>query len=79
MKRHFTLNDLFLYYYNELPEEEVQAFESHLKFDQILQDAYQQLKEIGSLLDSQKAKPSDASIRLILDYNRQNSNELEAI
>lgn len=79
MKRHFTLNDLFLYYYNELPEDEVQAFESHLKFDSILQEAYHALIETSKLLDTQKAKPSDASIRLILDYNRQNSSELEAI
>ena len=79
MNRNFTLNDLFLYYYNELPQDEVQAFKLQLQFDSNLQDAYQSLQETARMLNSIKEKPSDASIRLILDYNRKNSSELEAI
>tara|TARA_B110000037_G_C16972675_1_gene445707 strand:+ start:93 stop:332 length:240 start_codon:yes stop_codon:yes gene_type:complete len=79
MKRNFTLDDLFLYHYNELAPEEVQAFELSLKFDEFLSEASDSFQTIKSLLDQRKASPSDASIRLIMDYNKQNSNELEAI
>lgn len=79
MKRKFTLDDLFRYHYNEMPLEEVQAFELSLKFDETLGEAHRSFSAIKELLDEQKANPSDTSIRLIMDYNRQNSNELEAI
>ena len=79
MNRNFTLNDLFLYYYDELPQDEAQAFKSQIQFDSNLQDAYHSLQETARMLNSIKEKPSDASIRLILDYNRKNSSELEAI
>ncbi len=79
MKRNFTLDDLLLYHYNEMPAEEVQAFELCLKFDETLGEENTSLIKVEALLDTQKEVPSDSSIRLILDYNRQNSNELEAI
>ena len=79
MKTNFTLDDLLLHHYNEMPAEEVQAFELCMQFDEILGEANASLIKVKDLLDTQKAKPSDSSIRLILDYNRQNSNELEAI
>lgn len=79
MKTNFTLDDLLLHHYNEMPAEEVQAFELCLQFDETLGEQNASLIQVKVLLDSQKDTPSDSSIRLILDYNRQNSNELEAI
>ncbi|HAI56544.1 MAG TPA: hypothetical protein DCM04_01305 [Saprospirales bacterium] len=62
-----------------MPAEEVQAFELYLQFDETLGEEHASLIKVKDLLDSQKDTPSDSSIRLIMDYNRQNSNELEAI
>lgn len=79
MKRNFTLDDLLFYHYNEMPAKEVQVFEFCLQFDETLGEENASLIKVKDLLDSQKDTPSDSSIRLILDYNRQKSNELEAI
>jgi hypothetical protein len=79
MKKNFTINDLLLFQYNELPQEELEAFEVHLIFDEYLKEMNQSFINIRKLLDTEKTKPSETSIRLIMDYNRQNSIELEAI
>lgn len=77
MRRKFTLNDLILYKYNELPADQIQAFETQMLFDEHLKEAMQSFTQVTDLLDSLKNKPSDASIRLILDYDRKSSGELE--
>lgn len=79
MITNFTIDDLILYHYNELPGERVEALKASLFFDEHLKEAHASILEIKGLLDSEIRKPSDTSIRLILDYNRQNSNELETI
>ena len=79
MHTNFTFDDLILHHYNELPLEKQEALEASLFFDEHLKDANQSIIAIKQLLDTEIRKPSETSIRLILDYNRQNSSELEAI
>ncbi len=79
MITNFTFDDLILYHYNELPFEKVQALEVSLFFDEQLKEAHASILEIKKMLNTEICKPSETSIRLILDYNRQNSNELETI
>jgi hypothetical protein len=79
MITNFTFDDLILYNYKELPSEKIEALEASLFFDEQLKEAQASILEIKKLLNSEIRKPSDTSIRLILDYNKQNRNELETI
>lgn len=79
MKRNFTFDDLLLYHYGELPLNEVDALEASLLFDEHLKESNETIKKMMEILDAEKTVPSDTSISIILDHNRQSSGELEAI
>ena len=79
MITNFTFDDLILYTYNELPKEMHESLEIHLSFDSNLREMHESILKMKTLLDIEKAKPSDTSIRLIMDYDRKSSGELEAI
>ncbi|MCB9256831.1 MAG: hypothetical protein H6579_06860 [Chitinophagales bacterium] len=79
MKANFTYDDLILYHYKELPASEIDALETALCFDENLKEMHNSILEMKKMLNGERKKPSDASIRIILDYNRQSSGELETI
>jgi len=79
MKRNFTFDDLLLYHYGELSRDEIEDLETHLLFDEGLIENNENIKQIKAILDLEKSIPSDASIQIILDHNKQSSGELEII
>lgn len=79
MITNFTFDDLIRYHYNELPADKIEALEVSLFFDEHLKEAHASIIEIKNLLNTEFRKPSETSIRLIMDYNRQKRNELEII
>ena len=79
MITNFTFDDLILFNYNELPKEKHEALRLHLSFDENLKEMHESIIQTKQLLDTEKRKPSDTSIRLIMDYDRKNRGELEAI
>lgn len=79
MMTNFTFDDLILYNYNELPKEMHEPLELHLSFDENLRETHQSILQMKAILDTERKKPSDTSIRLIMDYDRKSRGELETI
>lgn len=78
MKKNFTLNDLISYHYNELSSLEAKAIESQIKQNEDFAAESRRIKQAKRRLNYEAATPSKTSIRLIMDYSRSSSEELEA-
>lgn len=79
MTKIFTFDDLILYHYNELPEDEALALEAAMSYDDNLRTQSQEILQMKALLDTEKKSPSRTSIDLILSYDKKSRGELEAI
>ncbi|MGB0885420.1 MAG: hypothetical protein ACPGVH_03540 [Chitinophagales bacterium] len=76
MTTKFTLNDLFLYHYNELSVSDRIAMESLIASDEVFRAESHKIKQMKATLNSEKLSPSQSSINFILDYDKKSSNEL---
>ena len=77
MNKKITLNHLIKYHYNECsPQEEIEI-ENELSKNTSLKSESKKLLFSKRILDNFKRKPSDTSIRFILDYNRKSQGEFE--
>lgn len=78
MRKNFTLNDLIRYHYNELSSLEAKALESWIFENEDFASENRKIKQAKRFLNYKTSKPSHSSIRLIMDYSRSSSAELEA-
>lgn len=76
MQRNFTLNDLFLYHYNELNTFETQEIEYLIATDETFRAEYADILAMNDWLDTAFEKPSTTSVRYILEHDKENSSEL---
>jgi hypothetical protein len=72
-----TLNKLLQYHYDELSLLERISLEEQLKHDESLKKESDEIELMKSLLDTSFRKPSDSSIRIIMDYNRNKKSQGE--
>lgn len=76
MTKKFTLNDLFLYHYNELDSSERSLMEELIASDVVFQAESIKILEMKNFLNTEQKEPSVASIHYILEHNRKSSNEM---
>ena len=76
MKVSFTSLDMVRHIYNEMNNHEAKSFINWLKADPLRLEEYEKLHSQSKSLSKNKYKPSDTSIRIILDYSRRGSAEL---
>ena len=76
MKTKLTLNDLFLYHYNELSYANSQAMEALIASDSVFEAESKRVIEMKTTLNGTKYNPSESSIRFILDYDKKSFGEL---
>lgn len=76
MNTKFTLNDLFLFHYNELSSTDRFAMKQLIATDSFFEHESNKILEMKNLLDTETKEPSLSSIQYILDHDRKSSNEL---
>ena len=76
MTRKLTLNDLFLYHYNELEVSERFRMEELIAADIVFQAESIKILEMKNFLDTELKEPSAASIHYIMEHNRRSSNKM---
>ena len=70
MTKTFTQNDLIRYIYHETTEQESIDIEETLLIDNEFFEEYRKLAEVSMELDRVDEKPSEKSIRKILNYSK---------
>lgn len=65
-----TPNDVLRLLYNEASEEEKQALASSLLFDEVLDETYENFKELLEQLDLVGMNPSQKTVDAILTYSK---------
>ena len=70
MTKTFTQNDLIRYIYHETTEQESIDIEETLLIDNEFFEEYRKLAEVSMELDRVNEKPSEKSIRKILNYSK---------
>lgn len=76
MNKKFTLNDLFLYHYNELAAEEHFAVAKLIASDSVFEKESNKIIAMKQLLNSEMKEPSLSSIQFIMNHDKKSSNEL---
>lgn len=76
MTRKLTLNDLFLYHYNELEVSERFSMEELIAEDLVFQAESIKILEMKNFLNTELQEPSVASLHYIMEHNRKSSNEM---
>lgn len=76
MNRKYTLNDLFLYHYNELSPEDHLAMAELIASDSVFEQESNKILAMKQLLNTEIKEPSLSSIQFIMDHDRKSSNEL---
>ncbi|MDZ4668523.1 MAG: hypothetical protein SGJ00_11670 [bacterium] len=79
MANNYTENDLILYLYNELNEQEAATLEAHLLFNPKLQNALNSFKMGMAVMNKLEVEPSPTSIELILEYSQKSAATLEEV
>ncbi|MEY2587540.1 MAG: hypothetical protein RLY11_1389 [Bacteroidota bacterium] len=64
-------NEVLMYLYNEVPEEECDDFKISMENNPILMKLYNQFKETADQINSAVFQPSPSSIQTIMDYAQQ--------
>jgi hypothetical protein len=75
MANHYTENDLLLYLYKEMSEEDSKKLELALITDEKLQASLTNLKAGITALESLEEEPSPTTIELILEYSQKTSQK----
>ncbi|MCF8254281.1 MAG: hypothetical protein K9H61_01665 [Bacteroidia bacterium] len=75
MANHYTENDLLLYLYKEMSEEDSKNLELALITDEKLQASLTNLKAGITALESLEEEPSQTTIELILEYSQKTSQK----
>lgn len=75
MKHQFTTHDLIRYMYNELSYLELAAIEKALKEDEVLSNQLSMLKESQKTFKNFQIKPSESSLKNILNYSKSSRYE----
>lgn len=70
MTKTFTQNDLIRYIYHETTEQESIDIEKTLLIDNEFFDEYRKLAQVSMELDRVNEKPSEKTIRKILNYSK---------
>lgn len=76
MNRKYTLNDLFLYHYNELSPEDHLDMAELIASDSVFEQESNKILAMKQLLNTEIKEPSLSSIQFIMDHDRKSSNEL---
>ena len=70
MKKTFTINDLILFAYNELDEQEIKDISKAIEEDDCLKKIYNSFSKSKKLLDNYLEKPSDSVTNNILNLSK---------
>lgn len=70
-----STNNIILYLYGEQEPLDKALTEAEFEIDGALNEQLQEYKEVMQELDQMKRSPSDTSVKIILDYARQNEVE----
>jgi chromatin remodeling complex protein RSC6 len=70
MTKTFTQNDVIRYIYDDIPENEKQAFENAMICDVKLLDLFHELRTVKKQLDKVQNNPRKHVIKNILDYSK---------
>lgn len=67
MNKTFTQNDLILFLYNELPQNERIALVNELTVNVELREELNEMASVLQIIDGQEFKPSDTSVAIIIE------------
>lgn len=75
MLKCYTQDDLILFIYNELPEDEKLRMQNALEADQDLFKAYTSLLQVVGSLDTLNYEPHPTSIEIILEHSQHEEEQ----
>ena len=71
MKRHLTSNDLIRFAYRETPALEIASVSKGIKENSEMKREFLEITKTKNLLNAESYKPSQTSVRIIMDYSRK--------